>query len=159
MNQRALVVSAIVFIAIIIAMFGYAHLKRAELNRPPLVTPSVPVVPDEQERLRINAVHFYSDGVHTVVGDVMMPTPCDLLTAEAAVMESMPETAVISLATVNNDDTCAQVQTLQRFRVDFAASPSASIRATLDGKDVTLNLRDAEPGVVPEKLEDLYFKG
>ncbi len=158
MNQRALIVSAIIFIAIIGAMFGYAALKRAELDRPTTSIEPIPESPRTEE-VRINAVHFFKDGMHTVIGDLMVPTPCDLIQASASVAESMPEQVTIALTTTNNDDTCAQVMTLQRFRVDFSASKDAQIRATLDGKDVILNLRDAEPGTEPDKLEDLYFKG
>jgi hypothetical protein len=109
--------------------------------------------------VRVNAVHFFKDGTHTIVGDVMVQTPCDLLESTARVAESMPEQVTIALTTLNNADTCAQVLTLQRFRVDFTASEKAVITATLNGVAVILNLRDAEPGADPEKLEDLYFKG
>lgn len=157
MNQRALIVSGVIFLVLIGGMFGYAAMKRAELNKPAVVIPE-PVVEDASQ-IRVNAVHFFKDGVHTVVGDLMVPTPCDLIQADALVAESMPEQVTIQLTTINNDDTCAQVMTLQRFRVEFTASEGASIRATLDGTQVVLNLRDAEPGTEPDKLEDLYFKG
>jgi hypothetical protein len=158
MNQRALIISGIIFLLVIGGMFGYAALKRAELNKPHVVVPQTPEVEDASQ-MRVNAVHFFKDGTHTVVGDLMVPTPCDLIQAEAIVAESMPEQVTIQLTTINNDDTCAQVMTLQRFRVEFEASMQATIRATLDGKGVLLNLRDAEPGTEPDKLEDLYFKG
>jgi hypothetical protein len=158
MNQRALIVSVIIFIAIVGAMFGYAAMKRAELSTPQVGIEPAPRI-DEAPEVRVNAVHFIQDDTHTVVGDLMVPTPCDLIQASVSVAESMPEQVTIALTTINNDDSCAQVMTLQRFRVDFQASKDASIRATLDGRDVILNLRDAEPGTEPEKLEDLYFKG
>lgn len=158
MNQRALIISGVIFLILIGGMFGYAAMKRAQLDTPEVIVPETPVVEDTSQ-IRVNAVHFFKDGKHTVVGDLMVPTPCDLIEADASVAESMPEQVTIALTTINNDDTCAQVMTLQRFRVDFSASEQASIRATLDGKEVTLNLRDAEPGAEPDKLEDLYFKG
>jgi hypothetical protein len=157
MNQRALIVSAALFALIIAGMFGYAYTKRAELAAPRIDQNIAP--PPPAEEIRVNAVHFFKDGVHTVVGDVMVPTPCDLLESSTMVGESMPEQVTIQLTTKNNDGTCAQVLTLQRFRADFTASKEVSIRATLNGKPVSLNLRDAEPGTDPEKLEDLYFKG
>ncbi len=157
MNQRALIVSGVIFLVLIGGMFGYAAMKRAELNKPEVIVPE-PIVEDASQ-IRVNAVHFFTDGKHTVVGDLMVPTPCDLIQADALVAESMPEQVTIQLTTINNDDTCAQVMTLQRFRVEFSASEGASIRATLDGTQVVLNLRDAEPGAEPDKLEDLYFKG
>lgn len=158
MNKRAIIVATILFILIIGAMFGYSSMKRAELSKqtdvPVVVTPRTDVEP-----VRVNAVHFFSVGKHTVVGDVMMPTPCDLLSATSTVAASAPEQASIVLTTVNNVKTCAQVLTLQRFRVDFSANKDVTIKAVLDGKDVILNLKDAEPGMKPEKLGDLFFKG
>lgn len=158
MNQRALIVSGVIFLVLIGGMFGYAAMKRAELNKPKVVVPQAPEVEDASQ-IRVNAVHFFKDGTHTIVGDLMVPTPCDLIQADALVAESMPEQVTIQLTTINNDDTCAQVMTLQRFRVEFSASEQATIRATLDGTQVVLNLRDAEAGAEPDKLEDLYFKG
>lgn len=139
-------------------MFGYAYMKRAEL-REPVVAPIIENPNNVEEEVRVNAIHFFEDGKHTIVGDIMMPTPCDLLKSDVIVRESMPEQVAIGLTTVNNADVCAQVLTQQRFRVDFSASKEATISATLDGKNVILNLKDAEPGQEPDKLEDLYFKG
>ncbi|MFM2374839.1 MAG: hypothetical protein RLZZ234_834 [Candidatus Parcubacteria bacterium] len=158
MNQRAIIVGTALFILITASMFGYAYMKRVELARAPIVVPELPVATTTDD-VRINAVHFFKDGAHVVVGDVMVPTPCDLLESGVIVAESMPEQVNIKLTTLNNADTCAQVLTLQRFRVDFTASEKATIQATLNGKSVILNLRDAEPGTDPLKLEDLYFKG
>lgn len=158
MNKRALIVAVVLFAAIISAMFGYSYMKQAELQKQ-AETPAVITPVAETEPVRVNAVHFFKDGKHTVVGDVMMPTPCDLLSATTSVAESAPEQVSITLKIVNNTATCAQVLTLQRFRVDFAASKDAVIKATLDGKEVILNLKDALPGMEPEKLEDLFFKG
>jgi hypothetical protein len=159
MNQRALLISTVVFITIIGLMFGYAHMKRAELERPSDVAVVTPQLPETSEEVRVNATHFFENGTHTIVGNLMVPTPCDLIEAAASVAESMPEQVTISLTTINNDETCAQAMTPQRFRVEFTASQQATIRATLDGKEVILNLRDAEPGTTPDKLEDLYYKG
>lgn len=158
MNQRALVVAAGLFIVIIGSMFGYAYMKRAQLAEQAM-TPPIDLPSQTEEAVRVNAVHFFADGKHTVVGDIMMQTPCDLLQSDAVVRESSPEQVGITLTTVNNADVCAQVLTLQRFRVDFTASKEAQISATLNGKPAVLNLKDAEPGQEPDKLEDLYFKG
>jgi hypothetical protein len=158
MNQRALIAAAVVFVAIVGGMFGYAHLKKTELAQEPtpfVVTPPV----TEQERVLVNAVHFFENGQHTVIGDLMMPTPCHLIQSDVRVAESMPEQVTIELSIVNNAEVCAQVLTPQRFRVDFAASEKATISLTLDGKQTTLNLRDAESGETPDDLGDIFIKG
>lgn len=157
MNQRALIIAAAIFALVIGLMFGYAYMKKQELVEQQ--APVVPVVDEQAESVRINAVHFIASGTHTVLGEVMMPTPCDLLESSAVVRESMPEQAAIMLTTVNNTETCAQVVTMQRFRVSFEASEQATVTATLDGKPVILNMKAAEAGETPEDIGDLYFKG
>lgn len=160
LNQRALIIGTALFVLIVGGMFFYAYTKRAELANPaPETLPVVQAPAVEADPVRINAVHFFKDGAHTIVGDIMMPTPCDLLEATSTVSGAAPEQVSVVIHTVNHTQTCAQVLTLERFRVDFAASKDAHIDATLDGKKTILNLRDAEPGMKPETLKDLYFKG
>src|SRR5690606_21725381 len=93
----------------------------------------------------INAKHFYENGVHTLVGEIPMPTPCDLLEADALVAESMPEQVTVDFMVVNNADFCAQVITPQRFKVSSSASEAAVFRATFAGREVTLNLLAPDP--------------
>lgn len=159
-NQRALILGIVFFVLIVGGMFFYAYTKRTELANAPveqLPTAQAPAV--EADPVRINAVHFFKEGTHTIVGDIMMPTPCDLLEATATASGAAPQQVSVVIHTVNHTQTCAQVLTLERFRVDFSASKDAHIEATLDGKKTILNLRDAEPGMKPETLKDLYFKG
>ncbi len=158
-NKRALILGIALFVFIVGGMFFYAYEKRTELAATPTEQLPAPVAVPEADPMRINAVHFFKDGVHTIVGDIMMPTPCDLLEATATVSGAAPQQASITIHTVNHSQTCAQVLTLERFRVDFTAAKGAHIEATLDGKKTILNLRDAEPGMKPETLKDLYFKG
>jgi hypothetical protein len=159
LNQRALIIGTVLFFLIVGGMFFYAYEKRTELAQTPTEQLPAPQPAPEADPVRINAVHFFKDGAHTIVGDIMMPTPCDLLEATATVSGAAPEQVSIAIHTVNHSQTCAQVLTLERFRVDFATSKDAHIEATLDGKKTILNLRDAEPGMKPETLKDLYFKG
>jgi len=160
LNQRALVLSAFLFLLIIGGMFFYAYTKRTELaNTAPSQIPVVQPQAQTEDVVRINAVHFFKDGKHTIVGDIMMPTPCDLLEATSTTSGGAPEQIAIAIHTVNHTQACAQVLTLERFRVDFTAAKDAHIEATLDGKKTILNLKDAEPGMKPETLQDLYFKG
>jgi len=158
MNQRALLLAAFAFIAIVALMFGYAYLKKSEIDTPKEVFVPVPESTTEVP-LPVNAVHFFENGTHILVGEVLMPTPCDLIETDARVAESMPEQVTVAFTVINNANACAQVLTPQRFRVEFAASASAKIAATWNGVSVVLNLRDAEAGETPGTLEDLYFKG
>jgi hypothetical protein len=141
-------------------MFWYASTKRTELSRDTTVTTPTTTAPSgDVEDMRINAIHFYQNGTHTLAGERLMKTPCDLLVASTTLRESLPESITLALSIVNNDTTCIQKPTVQRFRVDVKASKDANWDATINGKEALLNLRDALPGETPQKLEDLYFKG
>ena len=106
----------------------------------------------------INAKHFFVDGVHTFVGEIDMPTPCDLLDHEVEVRESFPEQVHINFTVVNSAEMCAQVITPQRFMVAVDASEDATFSATLQGEPVTINLIPAGPDETPEDFE-LFIKG
>ncbi len=137
----------------------YASLKKAELT-------DVVVVPSEEpatevpyaDITRVDAKHFFIDGQHTLVGEILFPTPCDLLEAEATVMESFPEQVVVDFTVINTADMCAQVVTAQRFKVDFQASEEAVITARFMGRGIELNLIPAAPGETPDEFE-LFIKG
>ncbi len=161
MSQKSIILIVTLFVVIVVGMFTFAYLKKAELQ------PEVIIVPTEQSEqpsdaypdiTRIDAKHYFIDGVHTLVGELNMPTPCDLLEGEAVVMESFPEQVVIDFSVINRSDSCAQVVTAQRFKVEFTASEEASIRATFMGRDVELNLIPAAPGETPDEFE-VFIKG
>jgi hypothetical protein len=139
-------------------MFIFAYLKRGEQ-----VDVVVPVTPTEDAVpypgiTRIDAKHFFVDGVHTFVGELEMPTPCDLLEVESTVMESYPEQVRLDFTVINNAEACAQVITPARFSVTATATEGATISATFMGRDIPLNLIPALPGETPEDFE-VFIKG
>ena len=142
-------------------MFTFAFLKKSELNTTVTPTDDMEVV-DEPNLYpgitRIEAKHFYADGKHTFAGVVELPTPCDLLQAEAMVAESMPEQVTLDFTVINNSEACIQVISQQRFLVEATASENATVRARFMGRDVELNLIPALPGETPEEFE-LFIKG
>jgi hypothetical protein len=161
MEHTKIVAALGILAAMVIGMFTFTYLKKAELDQEAL-TP--PVATEEEDFgayggiTRINGKHFYEAPTHTVVGEILMPTPCDLLNWDARVQESMPETAIIDFTVINSAEACAQVITPQRFSVSFDASEAAQMRATLMGRAVELNLTPALPGENPEDFE-LFIKG
>lgn len=158
MNQRAIIVAVILFVLIVLGMFAYARMKSDEISKAePVPLPQ----PKEQPTgiTHIDAKHYFTDGTHTVAGEILMPTPCDLLESEAVIKESAPEQVIIALSIINNTDgVCTQMITPQRFKADFTASADATIDATVNGKPVTLNLVEAGPDENPDDFE-LYIKG
>lgn len=160
LSPQVIVVAVAVFVLIIGGMFGYAYLKKTE---------TATVIPVEQSEdtvdttpydsiTRVTGKHFYSDGVHTVVGEIPMPTPCDLLEAEAFVAESYPEQITLQFSVINNAEVCQQVVTPARFQVEATASEEATFGARFMDRPVELNLIPAEPGETPDDFE-LFIKG
>jgi hypothetical protein len=149
-----------ILLVVILGMFVFTYLKKTELEQETHTTPISQVDVDGVHGgiTRIDGKHFYVAPNHTVVGEVLMPTPCDLLNWDVRVEESMPETAIIDFTVVNHAEVCAQVLTPQRFSVSFDASADAHIRATLEGRSIELNLVPALPGERPEDFE-LFIKG
>lgn len=148
----------ILLVVIVAGMFGFAYLKKSEITT--LTTEPVATSTEQNSYgiTRIDATHFYIDGTHTIVGEVLLPTPCDLLTTNARIAESMPEQITFEFSVLNNSEMCAQVVTTQRFKVSAEASQSASIGATFMGQPVELNLKEAAPGESPEDFE-VFIKG
>lgn len=159
MDKRTIVLVSVLFGLIVLGMFTFAFLSQTERN-----TAIVPPVPEDTEVdaysgiTRIDAKHFFNDGTHTFVGELVMPTPCDLVDVTALVRESYPEQIQLDFVVINNADSCAQVMTTQRFMVTATAGEAATTRATFMGRSVELNLIPALPGETPEDFE-LFIKG
>lgn len=159
MSQKSIILIVVLFVLIVVGMFTFAHLKKSEIQPVPKVeTPPKEEVVPYPDITRVDAKHYFIDGVHTLVGEIDFPTPCDLLNAEATVTGSSSKQAVVDFSVINNAESCTQVITAQRFKVSFEATEDATITARFMGRDITLNLIPAAPGEVPEDFE-LFIKG
>lgn len=159
-EHKHIYVGVVVVALIIVGMFVFAYLKKQELASPTLVVqPETPAADVAYPNITtITAKHFFIDSVHTLVGEIPFPTPCDLLSWETRVQESLPETAIVDFTVVNHAESCAQVVTSQRFKASFSASEDANIKATFMGRSIPLNLIPANPGETPDEYE-LFIKG
>lgn len=159
MNRRAVILAIVLFLVVIAGMFIFAYVQQNGGDTNEQVGTDQEDVDDRYSFIKsIDAKHFYEDGVHTLVGEVAMPTPCDLLEADTRVAESMPEQVTVMFNVVNNAEFCAQVITAQRFMVTASASELATFSATFNGRSIPLNLFDPAPGETPEDFE-LFIKG
>lgn len=156
MKNKGVVAAIVIFMLIIAGMFIFAFLKRSEIADPGTQNQQTPVSSPYDSITRVDAKHYYIDGTHTLVGEFLMPTPCDLLNWDTRIAESMPEQVTVAFTVVNNSDMCAQVVTPQMFSVSFDASANASIKAMLNDRPLELNLIPAAPG---ERPEDYEFSG
>lgn len=159
MDKKTIVLTVVIFVFIIVGMFVFAHLKQQELKQPEVIQ-TEELVPEVlyPEVTRIDAKHYFIDGEHTFVGEILLPTPCDLLTTEAVVMESFPEQIKLEFSVINNSEMCAQVVTPQRFLISAKASNAATVTAVFMGRDIDLNLIPAAEGEKPADFE-LFIKG
>ncbi|MCA9359752.1 hypothetical protein KC850_01805 [Candidatus Kaiserbacteria bacterium] len=159
MSQKSIILTVVLFALLIVGMFIYAHLKSSELE-------VVTVTPSQEEEApmlypditRVDAKHFNIDGKHTFVGEIVFPSPCDLLETDAIVMESYPEQVILDFSVINNSDSCVEIPTAQRFKIDVVASENASFKARFMGRDIELNLIPAAEGEFPDDFE-IFIKG
>lgn len=109
----------------------------------------------------INAKHQYRDGMHTIAGEVDLPTPCHLLETGSVVEVREPEEdfATVNFTTTGGDEVCAQVITPARFIQSFSASDEAEIGAIWNGNPVQLNLVEAGPEEDLREDFELFIKG
>lgn len=159
LNTRAVVLAVVLFSLIVVGMFMFAFIKQKETSSPAVNTVETQEPDDRFAYItRIDGKHFFVDGVHTIVGEIPMPTPCDLLESNAIVAESYPEQITLDFSVINNADFCAEKITPQRFKVSATASEEASFKALFENRVVELNLIEAAPGESPEEFE-LFIKG
>ena len=156
MSNKLIGLSIGIFALIVAGMFGFAYLKKAEA--PAALPQSETPVVDGYSITRIEGTHFLNNGVHTIIGELTLPTPCDLLTATSSVSGVTNEKVLLSFSVLNTSTNCSQQVTPARYKVTAIASSSATFSAEFMGKAVELNLTEAAPGETPEQFE-LYIKG
>lgn len=159
MDKRTIMILVGLFVIVVIGMFAYAIVQQEQIANEEALTPEVEE-PEVAYPLveRIDGKHYFIDGVHTIVGEITLPTPCDLLEAEATVEPGTPEIVTIRFNVINNAESCAQVLTTQRYMVTATAPSDATIQAYFIDREVPLNLIPAAPGETPEEFE-LFIKG
>jgi len=160
MNTKTIYLIVGLFVLIILGMIIFTMIAQRNINSttPGNQTGEIPLPTNPYGIERIDAKYFYINGVHTIVGMLSLPTPCDLLEGTAQVAESMPEQITFEFDVINTSDMCAQVVTEQRFRIDATASENASLQVRFMGMPVELNLIQASESESPEDFE-LFMKG
>lgn len=150
----------VLFALIIVGMFVFAFLKQSEINEHvPATEVSVlgTTTPDTYASInRVDAKYFYGGGVHTIVGQIVMPTPCDLLNWSTSTIDA--QHLLVQFTVVNNAVTCDQTITPERFKASWNAPQNAVIGATFMGRTIDLNLVPAGLGETPDQFE-LFLKG
>jgi len=161
MTNKTIVLFVIIFALIVGGMFMFTYIyKQQAAPIDPILPPDTTLATTTNKYgiTRIEGKHFFINGVHTIVGEIAMPTPCDLLTTDAMIAESYPEQVTFNFSVINNTTDCAQIVTNQRFKIDANASKDALISARFMGQPVELNLVEASPNETPDSFE-LFIKG
>lgn len=158
MTNKTIVFIIVGFSILVLGMFGLSYIQKQKSLTDVLPVSPVATTTDPYQISRIEAKHFFRDGVHTIVGEVTMPTPCDLLTTGARVAESMPEQVTYEFSVINTTTDCEVKPTKQRFSVAAKASDQANLAATFKGVPVALNMVEAGADETPESYE-LFIKG
>lgn len=161
MQRQTIVLIVGLIVALIAGMFVFAYIKKAEYNRQLIEETQTPAAEDvTYDIVRIDAKHFYTmpQGVHTLAGELSMPTPCDLIDTNVVLVDDKTR-AIVSFGVINNSEgQCEKTQTQQRFKVGFEAPQDIAIEAYFMGKQVELNLVPAGPGENASDFE-LFIKG
>ena len=158
-QHRAIWLTIVLFVLLVAGMFAFTVMKQQEIKEEVTPVSTTTEEPDTYAGItRIDGKHFYIDGEHTVVGEIPMPTPCDLLEVDAIVAESFPEQITLDFSVINNSPDCEDIVTSQRFKVSATASPEATFTALFQNRVVELNLTPAGPDETPDDFE-LFIKG
>jgi len=160
MNTHSIILACGLLVALVAGMFTYTYLVSDKNNDVPTTTATTTAddLSVSYNLDRIDAKHFYRNSVHTIVGELPLPTPCDLLETSSLVRESMPEQILFSFSVINTTTDCAEVVTIQRFMIEATASAAATMTAEFNGTPIQLNLIEALDTESPGDFE-LYIKG
>lgn len=153
MHFKARILAIAIFLLIVAGMFTYASLRSKEIKDDLPIEDTVTVDPYSYVT-RVDAMHFYTDGAHTYVGELQMPTPCDLLTSELVVDG---EAAVLKFDVINTSSDCEKISTTARFMASVEASANIIFTAEFRGRPITLNSIEAPESATLETFE-LYIK-
>jgi hypothetical protein len=163
--------TGIIVAIVLIAIFGYVYIslqrpsvaetKTADTtasstweNAEALPSSDVIVTP----KTTVTAKHAYINGVHTIAGELPLPTPCHILESHATASPDKKQILVTLTSSIKTDQMCAQVITPARFKVSAAGEKGATIIGLLNGQEVTMNLIEATQGENLDNFE-LYIKG
>ena len=159
MSKKSIYLFLSLFIVIVIGMFAFTAIQKRQLtNLDPVPTSHNSTTATNYNINRIDGKHYFINGLHTIVGEITMPTPCDLLSTKAEVLESNPPVIKFNFIVVNNSKDCPKIMTAMRFKISATSTNNANLEAYFFEKKVELNLVEAGAGEKPDEFE-LFIKG
>jgi hypothetical protein len=165
-NRNTFIIAGVLVVALI--AFAGIMLQRSEVTMAPGSSddsawqdaPAAELVEEvvSPSRVIVTAKHAYRAGVHTIAGEIPLPTPCHVLESSAIAAEDGSSIQVQFVSRTGEGEICAQVITPARFKLTAKANQKATFTGTFNGSPVTLNLIEAGPDEDLDAFE-LYIKG
>lgn len=88
--------------------------------------------------------HTFEDGVHTIAGVMVLPTPCHQIVADTMIAESFPEQVSIVISVPEDEGVCIQVLEDRSFSVDVEVSRDATFSITTENRTLSVPALPAE---------------
>lgn len=155
MDKNKLILIISILIAILLIIFFATRFQGGDEPQP---VETAPFEVDENGLVtKLNVKRQYKDGIHTIVGEIEVPTPCHSVSATA--LKGEGNTVFIDVASVKDgDEVCVEVISSETFIVSFEADQDVMVTGTVNGNPVDFNIFEVGEN---ELLEDktLYFKG
>lgn len=85
----------------------------------------------------------FSEGVHTITGEITLPTPCYQFSYDAIVAESFPEQVTLNFKVEPPpvDLICIQMVATKEFSVEVSASEQATFSVRVNGQPIDVEVQ------------------
>ena len=132
----------IVLGVIIVAILGMYYLFYSQEVVAPIkeIDETVVTAPEQSAPIieEVLIVHGFNKGVHTVSGNLTLPTPCYTLNADVMLSSSTPVVATLHFSSGDAGGMCIQVLDERPFEVSFKAAEDATIKGLWNGTEISL---------------------
>ena len=144
MRMFAIYAFFLVFALVGLGWYASSYLSEREIFPEDTKTQPPPLSGSSDESGTILFVRTSDGDAHIYRGVIDLPTPCHTLKTNVLVAESYPEQVTIQLEVENPapDVVCIQVIDTREFSVEFSAHPNHTLRATLNGMPVRLEISE-----------------
>ncbi|HEY4479019.1 MAG TPA: hypothetical protein VI981_01515 [Candidatus Paceibacterota bacterium] len=145
-NNSGKKVIVIILCVIAVALIGWGfYYSNKVKNSEEVVTQEPPKEDGSELAVTVNTKHQYKNGVHTLAGQMDMPTPCHLLESKATKDTVQTSKFAIEFTSTEKGGGCIDVITPRPFKVSFEGPKDIELKATLNGKSIKLNLFEVKP--------------
>lgn len=150
-RKYQIIIGVLAVFAVFLVIFWHAYpqsvppiIKKTilELPLPGAVKQKIIQAPVPPTIEKITAFHRFKDGVHSLLGTVVLPNPCYKLTYKVEPTPKQPEEVMLSFMAKDSDGVCVQTLDDRAFEISFKASENVVISARVNGQDVPFILNN-----------------